>query len=216
MTTQAEQLARLLGVDDSSVRLQAALTAGTHPEPSQVAVLVERCGVERDFYVREMLTWALTRHAGEATVQLLTAQLQSDTAQARSQALHTLSKIGDARAWPAITPELLQHSDPETARTAWRAAVALAPADARPDLASILTTQLGRGNRELRMSLSRAFAELGPAADAALAASIMRGSDDARIHALASQVLVRNPDEGFDSAVFEATAMLELLGDADS
>lgn len=205
------ELQRLLEVDDSSVRLQAALTAGTHPAPDQVPVLVERCAIEPDFYVREMLTWALTRHPGDATLDLLLAELQSDVPQARSQALHSLSKIGDARAWPAITTDLLQHSDPEIARTAWRAAAVLAPADARAGLADTLTTQLGRGERELRISLTRAFADLGPAADAALAAAIMRGTDEARIHALATQAIIRDPDEGFDSAVFDAAKTLELL-----
>ena len=216
MSDEPEQLRRLLEVDDSSVRLQAALTAGTRPAASHVPVLVERCAIEPDFYVREMLTWALTRHPGEATVDLLLGELQSGVAQARSQALHSLSKIGDVRAWPAITPDLLQHEDSETARTAWRAAVVLAPPDAQASLAEVLATQLGRGDRDLRISLSRALVSLWPAAEPVLARAIMRGSDEARIHALATQVLARDPDEGFDSAVFEATAMLPLLGDAET
>jgi hypothetical protein len=58
-----------------------------------------------------MLTWALTRFPSEITVPRLLAELLSERAQARSQALHTLSKIKDAGAWPAITGSLLRDPD---------------------------------------------------------------------------------------------------------
>jgi HEAT repeat protein len=101
---------------DSSVRLKAVMAMGTSPDPRYVDRLIERCAVEPDFYVRDMLTWALTRHPAEITVPRLVAELRSRVAQARSQALHTLSKIGDRRAWPAITRELLTDGDDEVAR----------------------------------------------------------------------------------------------------
>lgn len=44
-----------------SVRLKVALAIGSDPEPGLLDILVERCAVESDFYVRDMLTWALTR-----------------------------------------------------------------------------------------------------------------------------------------------------------
>lgn len=44
-----------LGNGDSSVRLRAALQIGTTPDPRFVDVLVERCAIEPDFSVREML-----------------------------------------------------------------------------------------------------------------------------------------------------------------
>jgi HEAT repeat protein len=91
-------LAEALESADPSVRLQAAMDAGSRPDPSFVPVLVERCAVEPDFGVREMLTWALVRNASDETLQLVIGQLDSDLPQARSQALHTLSKIGDPRA----------------------------------------------------------------------------------------------------------------------
>ncbi len=88
--------------DDSSVRLRAALAAGSDPDPGFVGPLVERCGVESVFHVRDMLTWALTRHLETVTVPRVVAELRSPNARARSQALHTLSKIGDRSVWPAI------------------------------------------------------------------------------------------------------------------
>jgi hypothetical protein len=155
-----------------------------------------------------MLTWALLRHPADLTLEPVTAELGSPIAQARSQALHTLSKIGDGRAWPAITPELLFDSDDTVARTAWRAAAILAPDDAKPQLATTLATLLGRGERDARFSLSRALAELGPAADAALDAVAQDGEIEARIHAVATRRLIDDPEEGFDAAMYEARASL--------
>ncbi len=111
-----DQLRAALASADSSSRLQTALTAGTDPDPSYVEVLVERCAIEPDFYVRDMLTWALTRHPADLTVPLLLEEAQSDVPQARSQALHSLSKVGDPRGWAAVTDAVLR-----TRMTRWRA-----------------------------------------------------------------------------------------------
>ncbi|MBK0419836.1 HEAT repeat domain-containing protein [Leucobacter sp. CSA1] len=95
----APGLGRALENPNPSSRLRAALAAGTHPEPGDVPVLIRRCGTEPDFFVRDRLTWALTRHPADTTVPLLLEALQPDSApQARAQALHTLSKVGDDRA----------------------------------------------------------------------------------------------------------------------
>lgn len=91
-----------LAVGDGSTRLKAALAIGANPKPGLVDTLVARCAIEPDFYVRDMLTWALTRFPSKITVPKLLAELGSERAQARSQALHTLSKIKDAGTWPAI------------------------------------------------------------------------------------------------------------------
>src|SRR5690606_31417265 len=101
-----------------STRLRAALAAGTQPRPEFVDALVAQCATEPDFFVRDMLTWALTRLPAGRTLPALRAELESDRAQARSQALHTLSKIGDRSAWPDITRDLLRESDDEVARSA--------------------------------------------------------------------------------------------------
>jgi len=206
----ASRLGDALQSPDAPTRLQAALTAGTHPNPAYVEVLIARCRVEPDFYVRDMLTWALTRHDREATVDLLLPELGSPTPQARSQALHSLSKIGDPRAWPAITPSLLTDDDVEVARAAWRTAAGLAPEAERAGLAEVLATQFARGDRDLQLSLSRAFATLGaPAAGAVEKASTYPGPE-VRIHAIATAHLMENPDDGFDAAVAEARRVVAL------
>jgi len=52
--------------------------------------------VEPDFFVRDMLTWALIHHDGSLTLDRVLPELRSPIQQARSQALHTLYKLADA------------------------------------------------------------------------------------------------------------------------
>jgi HEAT repeat protein len=195
---------------NSSVRLQAALAVGTSPDPRFVDRIVERCAVEPDFFVRDMLTWALTRLPAEVTVPRLRAELRSAHAQARSQALHTLSKIGDPSAWPAITPSLLRDPDDEVARSAWRAAVVLVPEGQRRALAEELATQLGRGDRAMRRSLSRALVALGEVVEPTLRKALASADPAVRAHARATEELLRDPHAGVDLAVDEATRILVL------
>lgn len=199
-----------LGAGNSSTRLRAALSVGTHHDPGLVEVLVARCAIEPDFFVRDMLTWALIRLPAELTVPRLLVELRSERAQARSQALHTLSKIGDSNTWPAITRSLLHDADDEVARTAWRTAVILAPAEERKGLAADLAAQLGRGDRSVQLSLSRALIALGELIEPALQAALTSGNPKVRAHARATQRLLRNPDAGFDLAVDEAKRIAAL------
>ncbi|MEU9360025.1 HEAT repeat domain-containing protein [Streptomyces sp. NPDC048301] len=201
---------RALGADEASARLRAAMAAGTAPDPSYIGTLVDRCAVEPDFQVRELLTWALTRHARSATVPVLVGELRSESAQARSQALHTLSKTGDRRAWPAITRELLTDADDEVARSAWRAATVLVPEGEEEDLTGVLVTQLGRGGREMRLSLSRALIALGEAAGPVLRTAAKDPDPEVRQHALATERMLRDPEAGYEFAVEEAKRIVAL------
>ncbi|GAA2358183.1 hypothetical protein Cme02nite_34150 [Catellatospora methionotrophica] len=215
MTTQEQdtntmQAIRALAHRDPSVRLRAALAVGTTPDPRSVGGLVERCAVEPEFYVREMLTWALLRQQPSSTVPTLVEELRSAQPQARSQALHTLSKIGDRRAWPAITRELLTDPDDTVARTAWRAAVALVPEGGQSELAAVLATQLGRGGRETQLSLSRALIALGEVITPILHAAAEHRDPGVRGHALATQQLWLDPDAGFQLAVEQAKRVAAL------
>jgi len=200
-----------LAAGDKTVRLRAALAIGSNPEPGLVDTLIARCAIEPDFYVRDTLTWALTRHPADITVPKLLEELNSERAQARSRALHALSKIKDARAWPAITRSLLRDPDDEVARSAWRAAVVLAPDGQKKDLAEELATQLGRGDRAVQLSLSRALVALGeevilPALKKAMASSELR----VRMHAGATEQLLRNPALGSQPAIHEAKRIFAL------
>ncbi|MEJ3749022.1 HEAT repeat domain-containing protein [Actinomycetes bacterium KLBMP 9797] len=208
--TNTMRALRGLESGNGSVRLRAALAIGTTPDPRFVDKLIERCAIEPEFSVREMLTWALTRHPSSTTVPKLIDELRSERAQARSQALHTLSKIGDRRAWPAITRELLTDADDEVARGAWRAAVVLVPEGAESALAAVLATQLGRGERETRLSLSRALIALGDVVMPILRAAMTDLDPRVRQHARATERLSRDPDAGFEFAIGEAKRIVAL------
>jgi HEAT repeat protein len=215
MSRQESDTARVLrGLEDSrsSVRLGAAMAVGTAPDPSFVAKLVERSAVEPEFFVRDMLTWALTRHPVSATLPQLLREVRSEHAQARSQALHTLSKIGDRQAWPAIPRALLTDADDEVARSAWRAAVVLVPEGEEPWLAATLATQLGRGGRETRLSLSQALVALGDVILPALHGAAASPHPGIRAHASATVRLLRDPDAGFEAAIEEAKRAAALAG----
>ncbi|MBC8091167.1 MAG: HEAT repeat domain-containing protein [Pseudonocardia sp.] len=175
--------------------------AGTRSDPGLVDALVARCAIEPDFFVRDMLTWALTRLPSEITLPRLRAELRSERAQARSQALHTLSKIGDGSAWAAVTRSLLHDADDEVARSAWRAAVVLVPTEERGGLAAELAAELGRGDRSVRLSLSRALLALGDVIEPILRTGL--ASDDPTVwaHSRATERLLHDPDAVFDPAV---------------
>lgn len=185
---RSDALRAALAATSSSDRLQAALTAGTHPDPDYIETLVQQCAIETDFFVRDMLTWALIRHPRELTVPRVLEELQA-TGQARSQALHTLSKIGDPAAWPAITTAMLHDSDVEVARAAWRAAVILSPHDEKPALALELAKELGRGDRSTQLSLSRALIDLGDTVPLVLNAAALSDDPLVREHARATEVM---------------------------
>lgn len=208
--TETRRVLQALEDSRSSVRLRAALAVGTTPDPRFIGKLVERCAVESEFYVREMLTWALTRHSPSKTLPGLLREVRSERAQARSQALHTLSKIGDRQAWPVITRELLSDTDDEVARSAWRAAVVLVPEGGEAELAAVLSSQLGRGERETQLSLSRALIALGEVIVPVLRAATTVPDPRVRAHALATERLLRDPEAGFEFAIEEAKRVVAL------
>lgn len=210
-TSPDMKLSAALAATNDSTRLRAALAIGTHPEPGLVEILIERCAIESDFYVRDMLTWALTRLPNAITVPRLLAELRSDRAQARSQALHTLSKIGDVGAWPAITRSLLRDADDEVARSAWRAAVALVPDGQKKELAEELAAQFGRGQREVQLSLSQALVVLGAEViEPVLREARASGNADVHAHASATERLLHDPNASFELAIHEAKRVFVL------
>lgn len=193
----AAHLAEALTAAEASDRLQAALTAGTHPDDGYLDPLIERCAIEPDFYVRDMLTWALTRLPPGIVLPRVIAEVGSATPQARSQALHTLSKLGDPTAWSAITAAHLHDADDEVARAAWLAAAGLAPIDEHAALAEELALEFGRGDLDVMRSLSRAFVELGDAAIPVLSAANDGSDSIAARHARATMRLLEDPEATF-------------------
>ncbi len=154
-------LQSLLDSADQSVRLKAALAAGTYPEDDFIEVLISQCAIESDFFVRDTLSWALMRNDVAKVVKRLKIELQSPNLQAKSQAIHTLSKIGDKTNYQLITDEMLFDSDDFIASTAWRVASVLVPDDQKLDLVAKLITQLGRGDSDVQFGLTRFLCALG-------------------------------------------------------
>jgi HEAT repeat protein len=150
-----------LNSPDQSVRLKAALAAGTYPNSDQIKILIQQCASESDFFVRDTLSWALMRHDQKAVVEHLKVELNSENTQARSQALHTLSKIGDKENYALITRELLLDPDDFVASTAWRSASVLVPEKDKPALVEVLISQLGRGDSDTQFGLTRFLCAIG-------------------------------------------------------
>lgn len=207
-TPQDSRVANALSAESSSIRLQAALAIGSGANADYTELLIERCAIEPDFFVRDMLSWALTRLSPETVLPRLRRELCSGCNQARSQALHTLSKIGDKSTWPWITREMLGDPDDGIARTAWRTAVVLVPEGEKVSLAEELTCQLGRGDRSVQLSLSRALIDLGEFADPVLEKAAQSLDPRVAAHARATELLRQDPERGFEEAISEARLML--------
>jgi HEAT repeat protein len=193
-----------LNSPDAEVRHAAAMRAGTTPDPEFVVPLLERCAVEREFFIRDLLTWALIHQDRDVVTPLVVAETTSTVAWARSQALHTLSKLADPATWSAITPDLIFDADDEVAKTAWRAAVARAPEAERPTLARQLVTLLGRGDHEVQRSLSRALAMLGEVAVPVIELACASEKEAIRVHAQETLNLIRDPDAALEHDIEKA------------
>ena len=168
---------------DKSVRLKAALAAGTYPKAEYIDDLVSQCAIEPDFFVRDTLTWALMRNEIPSVVSRLKPELNSENPQARSQALHTLTKIGEEKHYSLITQEHLFDADDKVAATAWRAASVLAPDNEKPQLVELLLTQLGRGSSDLQFDLTRFLCNLGECIVAPLNIATNSPKEEVSLHA---------------------------------
>jgi HEAT repeat protein len=173
----------LLDSSDKSVRLQAALAAGTYPEDQFIEVLISQCAHEPDFFVRDTLSWALMRQDIPRVIERLKVELHSENPQAKSQALHTLSKIGDSQFYSLITNDHHFDSQDKVAVTAWRAASVLVPDGEQAALAKILVSQLGRGDSDLQFDLTRFLCALGDSIVAPLKQASESEKEEVRLHA---------------------------------
>ena len=176
-------LQELLNSPNQSVRLKAALAAGTYPNPDQIEILISQCASESDFFVRDTLSWALMRHDQKSVIEQLKLELKSENPQARSQALHTLSKIGDKGNYVLITRDLLLDSDDLVASTAWRSASVLVPEKDKQALVELLISQLGRGDSDIQFGLTRFLCAIGQPIVAPLTQAAQSPEEVVRTHA---------------------------------
>ena len=176
-------LQELLNSPNQSVRLKAALAAGTYPNSDQIEILISQCANESDFFVRDTLSWALMRHDQKSVVEQLKIELKSENPQARSQALHTLSKIGDKENYELITRDLLLDPDDFVASTAWRSASVLVSDNDKQALVELLISQLGRGDSDTQFGLTRFLCAIGQPIVAALTLAAQSQDEVVRTHA---------------------------------
>lgn len=176
-------LQEMLASPDQSVRLKAALAAGTYPRLDFIEVLIRQCSFESDFFVRDTLSWALLRNDQDAVVRQLIPELQSENLQAKTQALHTLTKIGNKNNYSLITKEMLLDSDDFVASTSWRAASVLVPDEEKLALVEILITQLARGDSDVQFALTRFMCAIGEASVESLIKAAQSSDEAVRHHA---------------------------------
>ena len=103
---------------------------------------------------------------------------------------------------------MLDDPDDGVARTAWRTAVVLVPEDEKASLAEDLARQLGRGDRGVQRSLSRALIDLGEFAAPVLEKAAQSLDPRMAAHARATELLRQDPESGFEAAISEARLML--------
>ena len=176
-------LQEYLNSPQQSIRLKAALAAGTSPQPEFIEILINQCATESDFFVRDTLSWALMRQDRERVVERLAVELNSPIPQARSQALHTFSKIGDQANYSRITPEHLIDPDDSVASTAWRSASVLVPEGEKAKLVKLLVTQLGRGDGDTQFGLTRCLCNIGEVIVEPLREAAKSEDETIRVHA---------------------------------
>ena len=193
----------LLADADPDVRLRAAVDLGTWDAEEAAGALVARLGVEPSHAIRETLSWALLRMPDAAAPALCEA-VRSGRWLARMQACHVLSKLGRVADADLIRPLVADPVDAVASRAWWAAGQTGVGA-----LASELAGQLGRGDAELRNSLSIALDELdavGP-----LVSALYSRTAAAREHAADTLGLIGGPRA--DPA---ALALREALDDPDA
>ena len=199
----AEDLGNALSDPSESVRLRAAMQAGMSPAPEYVGLLVERCAVEPDFYVRDMLTWALIQHDHQRVIAMVLRTSFASFSSPGASPPHAVQGGGCrsvARDWPGAPRRSCRRGRPHC--LAYRRGPR--PAKSRPWLAERLATQWGRGGRDVQLSLSRALCALGEDALPVIDRAIASDSEGVRLHALATRQLLANPDMSFDTALEHA------------
>ncbi len=195
----------LLGDADAELRLRAAVDLGTWRAAEAAPALVARLGNEPSHAIRETLTWALLRVA-EASRPLLLDALGDANWLTRMQACHVLSKIGDAGDADLLLPVIADPVDAVASRAWWAAGQT-----GSVRVVDALAVQLGRGDSELRNSLSIAFEALGEIGVPALTRCLRHGGLAAvREHAADILGLIGSP--AADPAVL---TLRETLDDPD-
>lgn len=190
---------------DKDVRQAAAIALGELADDCTAETLARRLWDEPDFYVRETLTWALTQVAPPARPAVVDA-LSDPRPEARTQALHVLSKFADPEVVPDILPLLRDESESVAEKARW-ALSRIGDPRAVPELARLL----GHGDLETRNGLTTTLAAF--AAHAVPSTTEALSSTDAAVRQHAADVLCHI---GAPAAEEAAPDLGRALGDPDT
>ncbi len=180
---------------DKDIRQAAALDLGTSANTAAAQALVTRLGTEQDFFVRDTLSWAITRIADAAIPILLNAVAGSDTA-TRVQALHVLSKIASPTTTDAILA-LTADEDPGVSSKARWALTRIAD----PKVIPALAVHLGTGDSTSQNDLTRDLASFGAKAVPFLVTALASREADVRGHAAEVLCFMGSEAEGATDAL---------------
>jgi HEAT repeat protein len=162
---------------DANMRGQAAVALAESCEADALHGLLARVGREPDLNVREDITWALVR-MGEKAVAPLIALLGDGDAAVRHHAAHTLGKIGDPRAIPALA-DTLQDGDLNVVSKTAFVLGQIGDAAAVPALAGLI----GHADSEVQTAAGQALEAFGAAAMPALLVALRSDRWQTREHA---------------------------------
>jgi HEAT repeat protein len=210
--------AEKLSDPDRNIRNRAALAIGRQYKVEFADTLTEALWAESDFFVRETMTWAVTR-LEEATVGAVVAATAADRpVEVRTQALHVLSKFADPDTVDAVLPHITDQEEAVARKARW----ALGRIG-EPRVVPQLIALLGAHAVEERNALTDNVAAFGSAAVPALVEALGAQDPVVRRHAADILCYIGHPDaedaaEELGSAVRDtdrqvAIAALMALGE---
>lgn len=188
-TGPASDLAEQLSDPDRSVRNTAALEIGSKSEAACAHVLVEALWAEPDFFVRETMTWAVTRME-EATQPAVLAAIKPDRSpEVRVQALHVLSKFANPETVGVLLPYVTDPDEVVARKARW----ALGRIR-EPRAVAHLVALLGGHGLEERNALTSDVAAFGSVAVPALVEALAADDQVVRRHAADILCHIGHPD----------------------
>ncbi|GCB51564.1 FOG: HEAT repeat [Streptomyces sp. NL15-2K] len=204
------------------MRNTAALAIGSQFESGYANELVEALWTEPDFFVRETMTWAVTR-LEEATRPAVLAAIEPDRSpEVRVQALHVVSKFANPETVDAVLPYITDPDEAVARKARWALGRIREPR-AVPHLVALL----GDHGLEERNALTDDVAAFGSAAVPSLVEALRSDDQVVRRHAADILCYIGHPDaedaaealgtavKGSESPVAVAAMMAlgELRGD---
>jgi HEAT repeat protein len=148
--------------ENANVRSQAVLAMGEMRYAESVDGLIHILTTETDFGVLEDATWALVR-LGQAALEPVIALLTHLNPTVRHNAVHTLSKLCDEKAVPALITTLADTDDAVRLKAAF-ALGQIGAVQALPALIAMLTDE----QLDVRVTVADVLEKFGPRAVAPL------------------------------------------------